>query len=87
MLCHDGRHAGSIKSKHRRCMQSEQSSNDMSLLFFVVHPCGRATQLVSVSAGGAERYFTMVRDATTGMTSGLEEKVMCEKKEKCKMML
>ena len=29
----------------------------------------------------------MVRDATTGMTSGLEEKVMCEKKEKCKVML
>ena len=46
-----------------------------------------ASQLVSVSAGGAERDFTMVRDATTGMTSGLEEKVMCEKKEKCKVML
>ena len=34
-----------------------------------------------------ERYCTMMRDATTGMTSGLEEKVMCVKKDKYNKMI
>ena len=58
-----GRLAGSIKSKHREMSreQSKQKKNDMSLLLFVVRPCGRATQLLIVSAAGAQREKDIVR--------------------------